>query len=65
VEFLGDTNVISEFLRKKSPLAARKWLDSQETLNLSVICVEEICLSSGTQVQQRLAWFEKLLTGRC
>ncbi len=68
MEFLCDTNVISEFLSKKSHPIARKWLDSQETLNLSVICVEEIYYglsSGGTQAQQRLAWFEKLLTYRC
>jgi predicted nucleic acid-binding protein len=67
VKFLCDTNVISEFLKKKSHPTARTWLDSQETLNLSVIGVEEIYygLSSRTQTQQRLAWFEKLLTSRC
>lgn len=65
--FLCDTNVISEFLRKKSHPTARKWLDSQEFLYLSVICVEEIYygLTSNPQAQQRLAWFEKLLKYRC
>jgi predicted nucleic acid-binding protein len=64
--WLCDTNVISELMRRKPFPRVASWLRQQDHIHLSVITVEEICFGlHRTNLKKKLAWFEKFLAGRC
>ncbi|MCP4692085.1 MAG: type II toxin-antitoxin system VapC family toxin [Desulfobacterales bacterium] len=66
MNWLCDTNVISESFKKKQNMAALNWLRRQERLSLSVVTVEEIfCGLSHLNALKKMEWFERFLRARC
>lgn len=66
MQYLCDTNVISEVMRREPNPGVRLWLAKQEMILVSVITVEEIhCGLAHKDARQQGAWFEKFLTTRC
>jgi predicted nucleic acid-binding protein len=66
MEFLADTNIISELYRPRPNRDVRAWVNSQPLIGISVITVEE--LTYGFDYKNatiQLAWFQKFLDSRC
>jgi predicted nucleic acid-binding protein len=64
--WLCDTNVISELMRRKPFPRVAKWLGQQDEIHLSVITVEEIFFGLRRKdLSRKRAWFEKFLASRC
>ena len=63
--YLVDTNVVSELARRRPHLAALAWLESQPTLALSAVTVEELAFgvarAPAGQADRLRGWFERLL----
>ncbi len=66
MNFLCDTNVISELMRPTPKLNVKQWLSEREIVYLSVITVEEIYFGLAyRKAKRQLEWFEKFLRFRC
>lgn len=66
MKWLCDTNIISEFFKKKPSSKVLTWLSGRDELFLSVVTVEEIfCGLSQKRAQLQMAWFEKFICLRC
>ena len=60
MQYLIDTNIISEIMKKKPDLGVLKWFSEQEKLFFSVITVEEIYFGlSRKNLVQKLTWFRQ------
>lgn len=66
MNWLLDTNVVSELMRPGGAPKVVAWLSGMQKLTVSVITVEEIfCGLAYKNAQQQLSWFEKLIELRC
>lgn len=66
IEFLVDTNVISELFKPLPNPLVTTWLSSQNIIGISVISVEEIYYGlSYKNAQKQLNWFHDFLRYRC
>ena len=66
MNFLCDTNIISEIMKPKPCLSVQLWFAEQDSLCLSTISVEEIIFGlEAKQAVKKLAWFKKLLNQSC
>lgn len=58
MQYLVDTNIISEVMKKKPDKHVYEWFSRQEAIYFSVITVEEIHFGlSRKNLVQKLAWF--------
>lgn len=66
IQFLVDTNVISELFKPLPNPLVMTWLSSQNIIGISVISVEEIYYGlSYKNAQKQLNWFHDFLRYRC
>ena len=66
MNFLCDTNIISEIMRREPNPRVKEWLAQQGIVYMSVISVEEIYVGLAYKNSERqLRWFEKFLQFRC
>ncbi len=66
MNFLCDTNIISEVMKKLPNQAVKNWMKDREFLYLSVITVEEIyCGLAHKDARRQKEWFEKFVEFRC
>jgi len=64
--WLCDTHVISELMRRNSFESVQAWMRQQEHIHLSVITVEEIVFGLRRKnLSAKSAWFEKFMNSRC
>jgi predicted nucleic acid-binding protein len=65
MNYLIDTNVISEAMKRSPNPKVNQWVIDQEIIYLSVISVEEIYFGlAHKEAPRQLEWFEKLLQVR-
>ncbi len=66
MEFLCDTNIISEIMKRSPNPAVRKWINQQTLIYMSVISVEEIYAGLAYKdAYRQYEWFEKFIRLRC
>ena len=66
MNWLCDTNIISELMKRTPDLKVWQWAKEQEHFHISVISVEEIyCGLEHRQLKKKRAWFERFLKSRC
>lgn len=66
MNFLCDTNIVSEVMRKSPDQNVKNWLNEREVVYLSVITVEEIhCGLAHKDARKQKEWFEKFVEYRC
>ncbi len=66
MNFLCDTNIVSEVMRKLPNTNVKNWLIDLELIYLSVITVEEIhCGLAHKDARRQKEWFEKFVKFRC
>jgi toxin FitB len=66
MNFLCDTNIISEVMRKSPNPNVKVWMNGLELIYLSVIMVEEIhCGLAHKDARRQKKWFEKFVEFRC
>ncbi|MEM7132401.1 MAG: type II toxin-antitoxin system VapC family toxin [Chloroflexota bacterium] len=66
MNFLCDTNVVSEIMKRSPNADVRQWLTERDEIFLSVITVEEIhCGLAYKDASKQLKWFEKFVQSRC
>jgi predicted nucleic acid-binding protein len=66
VAYLCDTNVISEIMRRAPEPVVERWLKSLETINISVVTVEEIhCGLAHRDAHRQLGWFQEFCDQCC
>ena len=64
--WLCDTNVISEFMRRSANSKVIDWASRQEGFQLSVISVEEIyCGLEHKKLGKKREWFERFISYHC
>jgi predicted nucleic acid-binding protein len=65
MNYLIDTNVISEAMKRSPNPKVNQWVTDQEIVYLSVISVEEIYFGlAHKEASRQLEWFERLLQFR-
>ena len=66
MEFLCDTNIISEVMKRSPNGNVQQWLQQQDMIFVSVITVEEVCCGLAYKdARRQREWFEKFLHSRC
>jgi len=66
MNFLCDTNIVSEVMRKSPNQNVKNWLNDLELIYLSVITVEEIhCGLAHKDANRQREWFDKFVEFRC
>lgn len=66
MNFLCDTNILSEAMKRVPYPHVRLWLDEQHPIIVSAITVEEIYFGlSYKDAKCQLAWFENFIQTRC
>lgn len=66
MNWLVDTNVLSELLKKAPDVKVSQWLSKQESLCISVITVEELyCGLSHKKAEQKIEWLNRFIEFRC
>jgi predicted nucleic acid-binding protein len=66
MNFLCDTNIISEVMKRSPNLQVKDWLKTQELIYLSVITIEEIYFGlTYKDAKRQSEWFEKFVQLRC
>jgi len=66
MNFLFDTNAISEAMKRKPNLEVRQLIDKQTPVLMSVISVEEIYYGlSYKDAHQKQTWFKNFIKYRC
>jgi predicted nucleic acid-binding protein len=66
MQYLCDTNVVSEIMRRAPNSHVVSWLESQDRIGLSVVSVEEIhCGLAYKDALRQLGWFERFCEERC
>ena len=62
MNFLCDTNIISEVMKSSPHPKVEQWFDAQRSIRLSVVSVEEIYYGLAyKRAERQLQWFEKFL----
>ena len=62
MQYLVDTNVISEIMKKNPDSGVLKWFSEQESFFFSVITVDEIYYGlSKKNLVRKLAWFQQFI----
>lgn len=62
MNFLCDTNVLSEVMKPQGSDLVIEWFSSQEVVRLSVVAVEEVHWGlTYKDARKQLAWFERFL----
>lgn len=62
MNFLCDTNIISEVMKPSPHSKVEQWFDAQRSIRLSVVSVEEIYYGLAyKRAERQLQWFEKFL----
>ena len=62
MNFLCDTNIISEVMKPSPHPKVEQWFDAQRSIRLSVVSVEEIYYGLAyKRAERQLQWFEKFL----
>jgi predicted nucleic acid-binding protein len=65
MHFLLDTNVLSEFFKRKPNARVLSWLAKQDSFGVSVITIDEIFFGLHTlNAANHLKWFKGLLEDR-
>ena len=60
MEYLIDTNVVSEIMRKQPTSAVFDWFSQLETIYMSVVTLDEIVFGlSRKHLVRKLAWFQQ------
>jgi toxin FitB len=66
MNFLCDTNIVSEVMKKLPNQTVKNWLNKRELIYLSVITIEEIyCGLAHKDARRQKQWFEKFVKFRC
>ena len=64
--FLCDTNIISELMRSQPQPNVRLWLESQDTILLSVLSLEELHFGLlRKDLHQKRDWLNRFVAARC
>lgn len=65
MNYLCDTNILSEMMRRSPDPLVEQWFQAQAIISLSVITVEEIdCGLAYKQAPRQREWFQKFLALR-
>jgi toxin FitB len=66
VTFLADTNILGELTRPRPNRGVMVWAAQVDSLNLSVVTLEEIHYGLSWRPNDRItSWFERFLTEQC
>lgn len=64
--YLCDTNVISELMRQNPDPGVRQWLESQESILLSVLTLEELHFGlRRKELRKKREWLDRFVAARC
>lgn len=64
--YLCDTNIISELMRPQPQPIVRHWLESQDTILLSVLSLEELHFGLlRKDLHQKRDWLTRFVAARC
>lgn len=64
--FLCDTNIISELMRSQPQPNVRLWFESQDTILLSVLSLEELHFGLlRKDLHQKRDWLNRFVAARC
>jgi len=66
MNFLCDTNIISEVMKRSPNLQVKNWLSTLDLIYLSVITIEEVYFGlTYKDAKRQSEWFEKFVQFRC
>ena len=66
MNWLCDTNVISEVFKRSPNKVVVDWITQQEVIFFSIVTVEEIyCGLSHKDANKKMQWFDKFMRLRC
>lgn len=65
-QWLIDTNIVSEIMRRKPDTNVQAWCISKDTFRISVITIDEIIYGLERQsLDSKIKWFQEFVSTKC